>query len=219
VPRPDGDIAAGLAPTADDGDGVIGLEAAQSSRVRRRKPTDLGDHRFEHLGRRPAPRHERRHPPERRLLIGKARELFVRLAVRDRGRHQLGELRKTFLETLWERRIRRRRRNDSPDPAVNHDRSTGNAVEAVLTSCCGERARKIGVVLHPHGTTRTENLGGHRRAVERPPRARAKGVRTIAPDREDRHRRAVVVQATDSGIPEVHDLSDLLGNRCKHLCG
>ena len=39
----------------------------------------------------------------------------------------------------------------------------------------------------------------------------------VAPDGQNRHRRALVVIATDGGVLEVQDLSDLLGDGREHL--
>ena len=104
--RPDVDVAAGAGPATERGNRAVGLVARESGAVGGNQPSDLGAHGFEHLGRRRTLRHQRRHPPQRRLLLRKPRELLVRLTVRDRGRHQLGELCETILELVGERRVR-----------------------------------------------------------------------------------------------------------------
>ena len=53
-------------------------------------PGLLGD-RGEHLLRRSRPRHQRRYPPQRRLLLGRSGKSGAALGVGDRGRDQLGE--------------------------------------------------------------------------------------------------------------------------------
>jgi hypothetical protein len=177
----------------------------------------LGDHRPEHLGRRRAPGDERRHPPERGLLVREAVQILVRLAVRDRGGHEPGELRKTILDPVGERRVRRRRRHHAPDEAVDDDRGAGGPRESRVASSGRDNARKIRRVLDPRRATRPQHLLGHRPAVEGPARTRLELVRTIAPLGDDRHRRAVAVVSTDRDHRQVHHLSDLAGNGRERL--
>src|SRR4029453_18516456 len=111
-------------------------------------------------------------PPQRRLLVGELREFLVRLAVRDRGRDQLGELRETVLQVLGKALVRRSRRRDkAPDPTVDDDRRACSSGPAVFARLGGEGAGEIGVVLEPYRTAVGEYFRRHRRAVERMARA------------------------------------------------
>jgi hypothetical protein len=158
------------------------------------------------------------------LLGREPGELLARVTVRDRGRHQFGELGEAVLEILGERRVRRRRRDHPPDPAVDDDRGARNSVEPVLTCLGGHAAWKIGVVLEPCGATGAEDLQGHRGAVEWPARTRAEGVRMLAPNGEDSHHGALVITAliviaADRRIREVQDLGDLPRDGIEHFRG
>jgi len=76
----------------------------------------------------------------------------------------------------------------------------------------------MGVILDPRGATRVQDLGGHRRAVERPARTRLEAVRTMVPGGDYRDHCAFVVKATHRGVREVQDLGDLLGDGGEHFC-
>jgi hypothetical protein len=44
-------------------------------------------------------------------------------------------------------------------------------------------------------------------------------VQAVVANRDDRHRLALVIEATDGRVLEVHDLGDLLGHGREHLGG
>ena len=143
VAPPDVDVPALGRPAAHRSDGPVCLVARESGAVRANQCRHLRAHGFEHLCRWRARCNQRRHAPQRRLLVGELRELLAGLAVGDRSRHQLGELREPILGMIGERRVRRRHPHGSPDRAVDDDRGARSRVEAGLTSC-RRRARREG---------------------------------------------------------------------------
>ena len=87
-------------------DRAVGLVAAHVREVDRKQPPDLlGDRREHLLGRHPAG-HQRRDPPQRRLLLREPGERRATLRVRDRRRHKLGERREARLDVRRERLLR-----------------------------------------------------------------------------------------------------------------
>src|SRR5262249_52955689 len=159
---------------------------------------DLVTHYIEHPVRRRTLGDERSDAPQRRLLVGELREFFVRLAVRDRGGDQLGELRETVLHVLGKGFIRGSRRgNKAPDPTVDDDRSAWSFGPAVLARLASEDAGEIGVVLEPYRAAGAHHFCRHCRAVEWPTGAGGKRGRMCATDREHGQRRAIVLIACD----------------------
>ena len=75
-----------------EGDRAVGLVADHVRQVDRKQPPDLVRDRREHLLRPRPARHQRRHPPQRRLLLGQPGEPGAALGVGDRRRQQLREL-------------------------------------------------------------------------------------------------------------------------------
>jgi hypothetical protein len=53
-------------------------------------PPGFPGDRCEHLCRRRAAGHQRRHPAQRSLFLGEPAQFHARMGVRDRCRHQLG---------------------------------------------------------------------------------------------------------------------------------
>jgi hypothetical protein len=80
----------------------------------------------------------------------------------------------------------------------------------MLTRFLREGARELPVILDPRRATRAENLGRHRRAVERPARAGLDALGMLTMDREHGHHGAPVVIAADRGIQQAQDFGDLL---------
>ena len=130
-------------PAADRSDGPVCLVARERGTVGADQCRHLRAHGFEHLCRWRARCNQRRHPPQRRLLLGEPRELVVRLAVGDRGRHQLGELREPILEHARAAARPATTPDRSPDRAVDDDRGAGSRVEAGFASS-RRRARREG---------------------------------------------------------------------------
>jgi hypothetical protein len=81
----------------DDGDLGIGLEAVQRDPVGVQELLHLRGHGVEDRGRRRPIRGQRRHPPQRGLLVGEPLHLRARGGVRDGGGHQVAELRNAAL--------------------------------------------------------------------------------------------------------------------------
>ena len=79
-------------PAAQRGDATVGLVPRQRGTVCGNESSDLHAHRLEHFLRRRACRHERRHPPQRCLLLRQLRERLTALGIRDRRGQELREL-------------------------------------------------------------------------------------------------------------------------------
>jgi hypothetical protein len=206
-------VAAVAGPRTDRYDRAVVLEAREHRALGGNQLSDLGSHPLEHLGRRRALRHQGRDASQRRLLLREPFELFARLAIRDRRRDELGELRETVLDVVGKRRSGHRRQDHAPDPAVDDDRRAGDVVEPALTSLGGQCATQLRVILEPGRTTSPENLGGHRPAVERPARARREAPGARARGGEHYEHGAFIFVATDRGSRKVHDLHHLLRDR------
>ena len=92
------DVAPVRGPAADRGNRAVGLVARESGSVGGNQLGDLGAHGFEHLGRRRARATSVATRRSAACSSASRVKLLVRLAVRDRGRHQLGELCEPVLE-------------------------------------------------------------------------------------------------------------------------
>ena len=77
-----GDALECRAPRGEVGDRAVGLVAAHARVFDRKQPPDFLHNRSEHLLRRRAARHERRDPPQRRLLLGELRRLKAMAQIR-----------------------------------------------------------------------------------------------------------------------------------------
>ena len=132
---------AGLAPLRDHGDRRVGLVADHSRVVDAEEPCHLLGDRGEDLRRRRLVRDERRHAPQRGLLLREATRLGPRLGVRDRRRHQLGELGQPRLGVLWERLLPGRGGDrHAPHAAVDHDRDAHRGPDRELPRLLDERS-------------------------------------------------------------------------------
>ncbi|HEV7459622.1 MAG TPA: GAF domain-containing protein [Solirubrobacteraceae bacterium] len=123
------------APGSGVADRTVGLEAAQDRELDRKQQADLLGDRREHLLWRHPPRHQRRDPPQRRLLRGQPREAGAALGVRDRRRHQLRERSKPRLGVGWQWLLQVGRGHyDAPQAALDEDRRSNRRADAHLVN-------------------------------------------------------------------------------------
>ena len=113
-------------PAADGGHDLPGLVADRRGGVRLEQPPDLLGHGGEQLGCRDALRDERRHPPQRSLLVREPGELVLPGGGREGGGDELRELDEPVLDVVGQRRaVGRVGRHRAPDLAVDDDRGAG----------------------------------------------------------------------------------------------
>ena len=160
------------------GEAGIGLVADQRREVGTEERADLSGYGAKQLARRDVLRHQRRDPPECRLL---ARELFqvrTRFAFSNRGADQLGEFRDALLGVGRKRLALIGNRHDAPQAALDRDRS-GNGGDVVhLPEAVGDLPRHIlmtGVVA-ARGPAGAVRRGRGQEVLKRPARS----------DRDDR---------------------------------
>ena len=90
-PGADGEGSAGAVPRGDHRYRAVGAVPAHRRVVGAQQPPGFLGDRGEHLRRRRRAGHQRRHPPQRGLLLGEPAQFHAGLGVGDRGGGQLGE--------------------------------------------------------------------------------------------------------------------------------
>jgi hypothetical protein len=119
-------------------------------RLRPEQVSDLVADGREDLHGRHASRHQRGHPPQRRLLLDEPGESRVRLGIRDRCRHQLRERAQPGLGVRGQRLLPARADAEhAPQTALDHDRRPDRRADTLLAGIGNERAGGIGVALDP----------------------------------------------------------------------
>ena len=126
----------------DHGDLVARLVAAQRDLVGVQQQLHLRGHGVEDgVGGRPF-RDERRHPPERGLLLGEPFDLRARLRVGDGRRQQVAELREAPLGFRRQRlALEPRDADHAPYAPVYQDGTADSRADPVLVAMLGDRAR------------------------------------------------------------------------------
>ena len=150
-PRADRLLDPGTAPDAHGGHRAVALEAADVGGVDAEELADLARDRREDLRRIDPARDERRHAPQRGLLVGEPAHLAPRLGVRDRGGHELGEVGEPRLGVRRERRSAFEDATTRPTDARRRRSGAHRRGDAQGAELVGDRADGIVVVVHPRG--------------------------------------------------------------------
>ena len=138
---------------------VAGLETVQGDLVGLQQRLHLSRHCVQDRARRSALRNQRRHPAQRRLLLGEPPHLSARLEVRDRGGDQLGELGDARFGVGGQRLVLALGGDHgSPQSPVHHDRVADRRADAQLSHARpkGAACRRVVVdARRPPGTQDT----------------------------------------------------------------
>ena len=139
-----------LAPAGDDGRRLVALVAEHRRDLDAQQPPDLFGDRREDLRRWQLACDQRRHAPQRGLLVGEPAHLLPRLGVRDRRGDELREGGDPRLGVRRERPVALRGDDHhAPEALVDDDRGAHRRAEAELPAQCGRRAGRILVAVHP----------------------------------------------------------------------
>ena len=189
-------------------------------------PLDLMSDRVEHTVWRRTFGNERRHAPQRRLLVGElasARfgggELGAALGIRDRRCHELGELRDALLRVGRQGFAPVRDCHDAPEVALDDDRGGNGRDEVHLAEVLGDRARGVPVagVVVSRGTAGAVDRGGGQEVLERPTGADRNDGDALG-EADDDHRGSVGLEARDGGLG-AEEPADLVGDRGEDIGG
>ena len=186
--------------------------------IRPKQPSDLLGDGSEDLGLRGLARHERRHTPQRRLLLRQPCRLGARVGVRDGSGNQLGELREPILDVVGHGlTIRGTDADHAPHLAADDDRRPRTRTQPARAGSVRERAGDARQV-DPRGASGPDLLGhcGDRRRFERPVGARLERTRPLTPGAHHGCR-AITLEAPDVDDRHVQELSDLPGDGGEHL--
>jgi hypothetical protein len=114
-------------------------------------------------------RDERRHAPQRGLLVGEPLDLLARLPVGDRRRDELGEVRQAALG-IGGQGIGLGGGHDhgSPETARDDDGDTDGGTDSDATGRLGDHSLQAGVVVDASRPTGLQDLGHHVGALEGP---------------------------------------------------
>jgi hypothetical protein len=209
------DVAAGSAPATDRGR-AISLVAAEAGSIRGNHTTGLGDHRFDHLGRRRRLGNERRHPPQRRLLLREPGELLAALGIRDCGRDELSELRQALFCVGGQGLVAPRDGGQyTPEAALDGDRHPHGRAPAHLAGGGRGCAGRVCVAVYPRRLAGLEDQTGHG-PLEGESRSGVDIAAASGPATE-RGNRAVGLVAGESGALGGKQLGDLDAHRLEHL--
>ena len=186
--------------------------------VGRKQLPDLLGNRRENLFRRRPARHQRRDPPQRRLLLGQPGQGGAALGVRDRRRHQFGERGQARLGVRRQLLQGRAGGDHAPQAAVNDDRRPGRRAEArprAMTAPIGPRGA-IGIAVDPGRPAGLRRPAGRGSSAERPPAADRESGRPACPTatKVSTRRRTVAAHARQIDRKQP---PDLLGDRREHL--
>jgi hypothetical protein len=178
----------------------------------------FGDFR-EQRGHRRFLRHQRRHPPERGLLLRDARELDLRLGVGDRGADQLDELLQPRLGFRWERAaIQRRHDHRAPEPASDDDRAAERGARVQAARRVRDRAGSgEPEVVEPYRLAGPSDLRDDVAPAKRQPATVRHDLAEPAPARDDLGR--VVLEADHARRSDLEQTSELLGDRVEDVRG
>ena len=115
-----------------------------------RQPPDLLGDRGEHLLRRRRPGHQRRHPPQRRLLLGEPAQLHPRLRVGDRGPdHSVNPASRASVPAGSSSRVHSTKMPPHSRPSTLTGTPTGLRGSRTPRAASAGRARGAGVVVDP----------------------------------------------------------------------
>ena len=206
----------GIAPPRDHGDRRVGLVSDHPHVFDAQEPCHLLGDRCGDLRRRRLARDERRHAPQRGLLLREATRVGPRLGVRDRRRQQLRELGQPRLGVLWERLLTGRGgKRHAPHAAVDHDRDADRGPDRELPHLLDERPVERQLQRpEPHCAP----VVAHRpqRVVQGPPGADRNACVRGAPGGHERHR-VVGLEAHQGRRIGAHEPADLLVDRREQL--
>ena len=214
---PRGAARRGGSPRADDRSRVVRVVPAHERGVGGKQPPGLRGDRGEHLLPRRRPGHQRRHPAQRRLLLGEPAQLHARLGAGDRGRGQLGEPGQPLLGIRWQGLLAGGcQAHHAPQPALNADRR-GDGRADTRTRGRPRRPhprRRRSRRGAPHGPSRPPACA--RCALQAHPGAAWDGSAGAAP-RGDHPYRAVGAVPAHRRVAGAQQPPGLLSNRREHL--
>ena len=192
--------------TTDQGDAGVGDDAA-----------GFRGNRREHCAWPFTTSHERRHAPQRRLLLGYLPQLLARLSISQRCRDQPAELQQTVLATRRQRPLLRPGHPKDPPQATLHENWCCRcAPVAERVQLITRRARFSSEAINVRGTAGAQDTVDHAASERSPPvtDGRKERQRSDGPDHRDH---AVRLQAEQRGGVELEDPLGLAGHRREHL--
>ena len=163
----------------------------------------------EHLLRRRAARHQRRHSPQRGLFVREPGELISAGGGGDRRGDQIRELRQPVLDVVGQRLARRHAgAHRPPELPVDDDRGSNPGADAGRSDGLGDDAGDLAEVLDPGRAVDLREQFGGRARLDRPQAARLERMRPVAPGADD-GRGAVAFDAPDHDQGHAQDLGQL----------
>ena len=194
---------------------VMALVTGHSGEVSAEQPPDLRRDRREQLLRLRPERHQRRDPPQRRLLLGQPGELGAVLRVRDRRRQQVGEVGEARLGIRRQRlRFRRPGCHHAPEASFDDDGSASCGPNSCSLQGLRQRASGMRVAVDPGRPSRPKHQLRDTLTLQRQPRTNlefGRNLNGLAPPR-DYGCGSVGLVAKNSRSVDRDEPPDLLGN-------
>ena len=191
----------GRVASGDEGGRAFRLQAAETRVVHTEAVRQLVGHRGEHLRCRNAARDQRRHPPQRCLLLDKHPEIGSGLCVGDGGCHEIGEVAQAGLGVGWQwLALRGADDRRAPQVPVDDDRRANDRTDARGADAFGLRTADVVVAVDPRGAAGAQH---HRSDIV------ARQRNALTGDRHVRNARLVL---------DVNDTSAAIGLVAKQPC-
>jgi hypothetical protein len=213
-PRPGREFR-GRSPDRGDHGGAVRLVAQQKRDVLAEQPVRLLHDDVERIVLRSGARYQRRHAAQRPLLLHQLPQLRPRLGIRDRGRHELGEVLEARLGLGRERDILRRGDHHAPRPPLDGDWDADGVANAGLPDRRCDDAGGVLVAVHACRSPGPQHARGHAVALER--KARPDRDARVASPLRDADDRAIRVVAAQMRGGHAEHLTDLPHHRGEDL--